>query len=391
METASNPVGGSRWTNPAEVLRDLRGLIVGVAVLVVADLLMSVLLSAVLPERVFLEMYLDETYDEVIEGFRSGAALVVPDPAAGWRMRPDTASGNLLTDAMGARVHPEGDHAPDRLQVLLLGSSVMNGGLRAAPDETLAYYLESAEVHAINHGTMLHSLDQSLLAYRHRLTELDADVVLVGIHADHEAAPNLFVPLRSRTELFMPFLKPGFRNRDGRLELVPAPPFDQADRAQWEDLLDYLRAHDGSYDAFDSYRRWGVMPISGFLRDQYLRLRRRRVHAPSVRNGHESERPPLADLGREVRGRGARLLVLKFAEISDHGRNWQHFIFGDFDEVHDRMLAESGHEVLFVREILDSSGRPLAALYRDDGMHLTAEAYRLLADSVRARIAGPSP
>ncbi len=380
------------WIGSAETRRDLRGLARGVSILVVADLAVSLLLSVVLPETFFLDLYLDETYDQVVIDFRNAAAFVEPDDLVGWRMRPNAIDGNWSTDARGARELPVRiQHEGDQTDVLLLGSSVVNGGLRAAPDETLGAYLETDQIATANFGTMLYSLDQSVRAYTGRLSEMASDVVVVGIHAEPEAATNLFVPLRVRTEIYLPFLKSGARVEADTLRWIPVPPYDQGRRVEWPGMLGYLRENDSSFPSFESYRRLGVMPISSYVRELYLTLRPNLPGNDWVERGIDVDRRLMDGVVSEAAARGARVIFVKFPLLSDLIVPWHRALLTDINEAQDEMLRASPHEVVMVGELFRASGESLYSLYRDDGVHLTPAGYHLVADALRERILRATP
>src|SRR5262249_15875247 len=150
----------------------------------------------------------------------------------------------------------------------------INGGNHVQNDETISAYLEDPQIEAINLGTMLYTLDQSFLAYRDRFHEYEANVVLVGIDSEPVAGlQHDYVPLRFPAEANMPYLKPRFAMRDGELSLVPVHPREMLAEALRSPagFLDFLSGNDSFYFEFETFERFGLLPLSGGLRYFYSR------------------------------------------------------------------------------------------------------------------------
>ena len=105
--------------------------------------------------------------------FLVGNAFFVPDKVAGWRNKPNVAIRNWVTDARGCRfAHQQLGLAKKPMRMMMLGSSMVNGGTGVRNDQTISAYLEDDRVEVLNFGTMMYSMDQCLLRYRAEIVQV---------------------------------------------------------------------------------------------------------------------------------------------------------------------------------------------------------------------------
>lgn len=370
-----------------------------ISAIAVADIFVSLMLSVVVSESQYLSWYLSDSEPEVISTFLAGEGILIPDEVAGWKNHPNWSQGTWVTDENGARsTYPVSVSRGEKERILLLGSSVINGGLQVTSEETLDAFLENASVETINFGTMLYSVDQSLLAYRNGLAKYRPDWLVVGVHAEVDALANFYIPFRNRAEEFIPLVKPRFRLAGDRLELIAIEPGRLVGGdAQKRELLQLTRDEDDSFFYFfESYRRLGLMPFSSGLRRVLIKFwQLDRAIWPEPGN-QELQLEVMKALDREARSNGAKVLFICFARQEDFSPSSPVRMLGRTRERHVRALEASGLEILDVKDVLESTDRAPKNFFFEAGVHMKPEANRLIADAIRERLglagenAGPS-
>ena len=370
-------------------MRDRAGRVVRLAaVIALLDIVASLLLSFVIPKTTFLRWYLDRSEPKVIATFFDGGGLLIPDPDTGWRNQPNYANGNWAVDHRGSRsTHRFPPDSQRDATVLFLGSSLINGGVNVRNEETISAYLEGPRLEVLNFGTMLYSIDQSLLAYRSRLSSYDADVLVVGIDASIAHLTNLYIPFRDRTETYMPFVKPMFERRNGELELVGVSPAHllQHNRTK-RALLDLTARHDASSINFELYRRLGVLPIANALNSGFQKaLSAWRYLRPS-RNAFALQLELMTMLVEEAAAHETRVLFVKFPTKREFDTgSLAAPLYIRPAASHDSALRASGHDILFARDVIKTTGRPAAEFFEGE-FHFTAEMNELIARAIGPRL-----
>jgi hypothetical protein len=355
------------------------------SMLLTAELVAAGILPEVLPDARYLSWYLLEGAEDATDEFLDGDHLLEPDPATGWRMRPSVSRERWTTDSLGAR--PSGRTAPDWgepgvTELVAVGSSMVNGGTAIANDQTLTAYLESDSLTALNFGTMLFGLDQSYLLYTSRLRALRPDVVLVGIDEDcYGPIENVYVPLRRRSELNMPFVKPRFRLEGDGLETIEADPRALlSDLTENDVLVRFFSRWDGYAYRFAAFRRFGLTPVLGLASSFADRVRSRLAR--------EDKDLLLALMGAfrdAVEGDGARIVFLAMPPRRAGGVA----LPGEGDPWSERLATwkDAGFPVIDGREVFRASGAPQSSLYGRDGIHLSARGNATLAAAVAQALA----
>ena len=378
----------SRWPALVPLFPTARRLVLVLLGIAALDVGLSLGLSVVVPEPVFLRWYLDDSEPRVIERFLAGEAELLPDAAAGWRNRPNVSDGNWVIDEHGSRSHRAVAREQEReTRILFLGSSVINGGTRVTNDESISAYLEDPGVETLNFGTMLYSVDQALLAYRSRLADYGPQILVVGVHSDVEALSNVYVPFRNRAERFMPFVKPVLAADAKELRVVGAVPQELlADAAGKQQLLDLTREEDSSWFYFETYKRLGVLPVASALRWGLIKLHQLSLLLDPDPEDTRRQLAIMTALVEEAEARGARVLFLKFPRLEEFGGGVTARIVAQASARHDAALQASGLDVLSLRDIIADTGRSAADFYGVDGVHTTAEGNRLIAEAIRERL-----
>jgi hypothetical protein len=341
-----------------------------------AELGAAFLLPLVLPGERYLDWFQPAIADASVETFLQGRHLLLPDTVVGWRSAPLRTEGPWSTDARGARTTGRWEWGdPGALNVVFSGSSLINGGPTIPNDQTLSAALEGPWIRTLNFGTMLFGVDQTLLDYRTRLRTFHPDVLVVGVDVDAlSAIQNVWVPLRRRDEVSMPFVKPRFRLAGDSLELVQVDPGDLLPLDGRTRLLQTIREEDGLADGFGDFVRFGPTPgMSVALR--VTRGLQRRLAPPTD--------PPhlqllldriLEELRREVEGDGVRLVLL----ANPPGRSAS---AGDRERLRSRITRwrAAGFEVVDGARALADHRVPGVELYLSDGAHLSPAGNQVLA------------
>jgi hypothetical protein len=338
------------------------------------------------PETTLLDWYLGDRYEGVLEDFLAHEGIVVPDKLVGWVNKPNYVAGNWIADDRGARVASTSvPHQTKPINVAFFGSSTINGGNGVGGGQTISAYLDSEDIAASNFGSMLYSIDQSLLAYLENGANAGYDFVVVGIDDEVETASSLFVPLQSREEVNLPFLRPAFKEADGRLQPLIFGDGGQPTREDWPALLDYLAEHDTSYYMFETYKRWGLLPLASLGRTAYIRLRKAIWVGESYDAAIRLQLLIMGELVRDAAQYDAEVLFVKFSPLAGLTRS-SYFVDRHKQDRYRRSLESSGMNVLFLDSVLAETGRPFGDFFRPDGVHLAAEANQIVADKLRAKI-----
>jgi hypothetical protein len=359
------------------------------AVLVAVELIAIVLMPAVLPSRCYLHRYLDDPrIERSVESFFKGESFLEPDAATGWRNRPNVRNQRWIIDGYGGRHdQPVTVERTSRTRILFLGSSKINGGTQVDASETVSAYLARPDVETLNFGTMLYGPDQSYLAYTTRYARFDADVVVLGIDSNpEEALESIYVPLRRRTEVLMPFVKPRFTLADGRLSRID-PPLDLLRRFNTEPdtLLRFLDGRDGFFSAFERFRRFGFTPLAHGVDWTARKVSRFQMYfggAPT-----DGERLLVAMLSQfrvELAEQDKRLVLLL---LPDGGtmqpRNWLPEPYRHRRLA--RLLGDNQFEVVDPRAALQTHGG--MSLFHADGVHYTAGGNKVIAADLAGYLA----
>jgi hypothetical protein len=358
--------------------------------LLVAEFAVVVVAPMVVPDHLYLYLYMGKEARESTKKFlRDGNEFLVCDEVTGWRTRPNSGHGKWLIDRHGARTtHDVGTEPARGRYVLFLGSSLTNGGTFVENDETISAYVEDASTESINFATMMYSLDQSYLAYRHKLGAYKADVVVVGLSAYPTAGLfNQYILFRFRDEHQMGCLKPRFELRPDGLVLIPPPPKRVYEKIfSSSELLAALEESDAYYGEFSAYKRLGFLPLSGTA---YYVYRRARNFVRLVRWNDDGMDllKELMDGIVEVAGeREAKVIFMVLPDVrSASPGGWRRLL----PDHYGRMVAElkdEGYNLMDARLTLRESGIPVWDLYFADYQHYSSTGNRVIGEALREMI-----
>ncbi len=344
----------------------------------------------IVPDHFYLRAYLTDKAEEKIASFTRGDdRFLVFDQVVGWRNRPNTKLGNWAVDRYGSRSTHEFGHEKIRpTRVLFLGNSLMNGGAHLRIDETISAMIEDSLTEAINFGTMLYSVDQMYLDYVERLHRFNPDIVVVGLQSDPgDGLVNQFIPFWKRSETNMPFLKPRFVLEHDQLKLVEVPELEVYSNCLTQgSLFDHLETADSYYEDFDSYKRFGILPISSALWSLSERAENLSELLDEEPVYKDMVLAILNELRYETEKHGARLIVLTFADqqkaYPDRIRAMLPDQYGDLVAA----LRASGFEVVDSRSAIINSGLEPWQVYHIDERHFIREGNAVIAAALKTRV-----
>ncbi len=353
----------------------------------VLEALAVLLLPAFVPRHVALSWYLGAEARHATRCFlEDRQPFLTYDPLIGWRNRPGCEQDNWKIDDVGSRsTHPLDLEKRRPQRLLFLGNSLINGGFGVKTAETISACCEDSTTEAGNFATMMHSLDQMVLAYAGDLHRFGADVVVAGLSAQPGVGlSNRYLPFLQRSQERMPYFKPRFVQEGENLRLVPVPTLDQ-----WRTLLrsprmiDSIGVDEGCLYNFESYRRFGLTPLAAGLR--HIAIRTQNLHR--LRSGNLVAMPlvcrlmhMLADEALARHARAVFMLLPSRRELAPPP--WRRIL----PDYYDSVLAAFRRErflVLDGRALLRASGLPPERLYAEDGVHFQPEANRVLAAGLR--------
>jgi|SRR5579884_364726 len=267
--------------------------------------------------------------------------------------------------------------------MLFLGSSMINGGTGVANNETISAFIESSDIEAINFGTMMYSLDQSLLAYRHRFYAYYPDTIVVGLDGfPLSGLKNIYIPFFNRDEIYMPYLKPRFVYRNGKLRLIPAAPSLLAGMFNTNELLDYLKENDFYYYQFEIYHHFGLLPFSNSIRFLYSKILNSKKYFSDDPETDLLMEALMTEMAMEARKNGASIVFLLLPDQATVYRSGVRRYLPDLYGQKIKYLRSKGFTLIDAREILLESGKGGDELFEIDHKHYTSVANRLIAEKL---------
>jgi hypothetical protein len=340
-------------------------------------------------ETQYLRWYLGPKAIEAAAKFLDGRGYLVPDSFTGWRTKPSVSVKNWQIDGRGARsTSRRQDKRAVSSRILMLGDSMVNGGMRVKNNETISAFLENDRVEVLNFGTMAYSLDQSLIAYQRMLHKYDADLVIVGLdRGSIEGLKNHYLPFRIPDEKNMPYVKPRYELVNGSLRLTSVEPRRLlADVPKGSEFLRFLKEHDGYYNVFAQYSRFGFCPLTALGLRAYRRLHNIGRLLFSIDDSDELLLAIMNKMSEVTQEHGARLVFVILPTQVDCTRGSFHRFFPDEYSHLLNIVASRGYQVVDGRKVLITDGCPASSLFDDDATHYRPLANRLIASAIRNRI-----
>jgi len=265
---------------------------------------------------------------------------------------------------------------------------MVNGGTHVKNNETISGYFEGGDVEALNFGTMMYSMDQCLLSYRHDLHKYQAKVVVVGLDLSSIGGLNNdYIPLRMREERNMPYLKPRYELTDGKLRLIPVHPEIQLARVPNNpELFDFLRKNDHYYDYFSGYCRMGLFPLSAFIRFAYHRVHKLCNYFIPDSETEDLLLAVMDNIVQTAREHGACVIFIMMPSEKEYSRRGIQSILPDLYSRALHIIRSGEFNVIDARQVLLLSRQPTAELFHEDGVHYKPLANRLIAQALRDKI-----
>lgn len=358
--------------------------------LVLLEFSAIVIAPMVLPDHIYLRRYLsDRTLENTEQFLNDEDEYMIRDDITGWRNRPNSSKGIWTVDEHGSRTTHHFTTEPSKpLRVMILGSSLVNGGGHVTIDETITAQLEDSVIEALNFGTMLYALDQTFLDYKSRLYKYNPSLLIVGISASpQDGLLNQYVPFRSPKEVNMPYLKPRFRLASHKLELLPLPDRElHREILDNSELLSMLRETDEYYAEFNTYKHFGLMPFSYGMWRTCVKVRNllRIVRKDPAKN--DLLKAIMTMLVNEANSHGTKVLFMVLPDVQSisPGRV-RRFLPDEYGRMVED-LKSSGFWILDIRETIRTSGKSLGEVFWWDNFHFLAEGNRLIADAIREEI-----
>lgn len=351
------------------------------------DFIVSISLPIGLSDEFLLKQYLNDNYEEVVKKITLKESLLSLNQASGWVNTPNYTKGNWESDSMGARISPPSEKPfYNGKSVLLLGSSTINGGSGLTGKNVIAAFMQEKGYKVWNFGTMLYSIDQSIADYHARLSHLNADIIIVGIHNNYLATSNLFIPLRSRGEYNIPLLKPIYISKEGVLEKIDIDIEQQGNVSKLASNLDHLKQYDSSFHKFEQYKYFGIMPITSRILELFNRIKSRLQGSEIYQAELKLQKKLLNDFVNIAKANRSKVIFLKFSEKSGKLGKIIKKINGDYDEMQLDMLNESGFNIISVTQLKNEVGDSINGYYSRDNIHFLREGNKIMAEAIVEKI-----
>lgn len=355
----------------------------------VAELISIFVLPIIIPKTTYLSLYLSNKAKEQTRLFFKNQNSLIPDDISGWKNRPGMRKKNWVIDQNGSRsTHDFSFQKQKPVRVMFLGSSMINGGTRITNHETISAYLEDEKVETLNFGTMMYSLDQVLLSYRHLLSRFNPDIIVVGIDIEPIAGlKNHYIPLQYPEEENVPYIKPRFELNSGKLNLINVPIRKMLENIpENEALIDFLSANDAFFYKFSTFCHMGMLPISGGLRHVYLKLCRFNRYFENEQQGDLLLETLVKEIQLEAEKRSARALFLMNTDETTLLQSGIYRYLKDMYGHELKMLRSKGVKVIDVREAFRDSRISSEVLFDADRSHYSAKGNKIIAEVLKTEI-----
>jgi hypothetical protein len=357
--------------------------------MIILEIFTSLVAPMIIPDSWYLKWYLGERSIARTKQFLTGEIEVVPHEIIGWVNKPGIKKKNWIIDEHGSRsTHPIKIDRLKPIRVVFLGSSLVNGGMEVRNNETISAYLEGDQLETINFGTMMHTLDQSLLLYKYRVKNYNADIVIVGIEADAVSGiKNHYIPFRFRHEVNMPLLKNRFILSSGSIKLINLSIRKELSSIpDNNELLDFLSDNDGFYYRYDAYRRFGFLPLTGGINRLYFKLDNFLKYFRQDSEGYQLLETLVRELEIEANKLNALIIILYLPnrKVYERGGIYKYLPDRYGEEV--KKINLTDFNIVDARQIFRQSGKKAEKLFQRDRIHYKPIANRLIARTLKTKI-----
>jgi len=361
-----------------------------VMIIIAAELIMIFVAPMVIPDEVYMRLYLTDFAEEnTIEYLHDTDKYNIRDTLVGWQNRPGCVYDKWHTDRNGARATHEYTMTPEKAnRVMFLGSSIINGGPFVYIDETISAIVEDSMTESINFGVMRYSMDQVYLRYTNDLHEYNPDIIIVEINAAPCAGlRNQYIPFRDRFAADMPYLKPRYMLNGGELEFVALPPRGLLDSIFCNSgLVNWLEERDCFYSEFESFKRFGLMPISSTAWKVFNRAGNLRRILAGDPEGERILELLMHRLVEEASRHGASVIFLSLPDLTLTAPERWRKMLPDRYLIRLDQLRSNGFDIIDAREIFRKSGHHPRRLFVHDNRHLTPLGNRLVAEELKSHL-----
>lgn len=362
--------------------------------LLAAEVIVTFLAPKLLPQRLYLSLYLTagckSTADEFLDGTHR---YFVCDSLLGWRNRPVSGEGYWQIDSLGSRsTHPLTQQRTKPVRALFLGSSLMNGSAVIPVEQSMSAQVEDSLIEALNFGSMRYELDQVVLQYERRLASFDATHLIVGLPGTgSQGLLNRYLPFRFRRDVDdMPFVKPrAVLNDTGLTWLEPPSPALWKSYLSRGEFLEAVSVTDGFHDRFAKYEQCAFTPIAASVGSFFHRLGNLRRLLFGNLEWLPLELRLMDELDSAAAANHASVVYLLLPDIEVvQPPGWRRYLPDHYHTLLDSLRAH-GHIVLDIREVFRNSGMPPRDLYLDDGYHFSPHGNQLIAAAIRPCLLKP--
>jgi len=356
---------------------------------IIAEIFVICILPFILDKTIYLSFYLSSQAKEKTHLFFKNQNSMIPDEVVGWKNRPMTTKKSWIIDENGSRAtHKFSFDKQKSIRVMFLGSSMINGGTRISNHETISAYLEDDMIETINFGTMMYSLDQVLLSYRTNLYKYNEDILVVGIDIEaNEGLINHYIPFRFPQEENVPYIKPRFEICSGNLRLIEVSPKKMLENIPNNNfLIKFLSENDSFYYKFDTFCYFGMLPVSGSIRNGSLKLIRLEKYFVDNSSGDALLLAIINEIKFEAEKNGSRVIFLMNTDKTIILRSGIYRFLKDLYNHQFEMLLEKGLNVIDIRSVFLHSHVNYEILFDADQSHYSASGNKIIADKLKVDI-----
>ncbi len=355
---------------------------------VMLDFLISISSPALLSDSYYLEKYLTPQALTATQEFLQNEGYLSPSDIAGWVNRPNVSRGRWEIDQYGSRSSSATRANREDDFILFLGSSTVNGGQSVRNDETVSAYLETYGEKCLNFGTMLYSLDQSLLLYEDHGRRFRHSFVVVGVDGFlDQGLGNIYIPLREREQVNMPFVKPRFMEKGGRLQKIEVDVESLlADPLASQQLQTVIQESDQYYGEFLKFKRFSLMPFSELYRRGESLLNRAVGLFRLKEEDFHLQKMVMEKFVETGKNYQAKVIFLKFVDRGSYARGTVKQFLPDRYRASQEVMKEWPFYIVDTKEVLLKSGLTPDEIFFSDGTHLRPAANKAIADYLNAFI-----
>ncbi len=338
------------------------------------------------PDSFYLSLYLGKEAMEQTNLFLNKEDILLPDNNVGWVNKPNVKIRNWKINEIGARSKEKiQNETIKEHRVVFLGSSLTNGNTHITNEETISAYLENEQIESINFGTMMYSIDQSLLLYLNKVKKYNPDTLIVEIETGVlNGIKNNYIPFMIRSEKNLQFLKNRFVIRKGIITLTDLDIIKELSSIpNNKNLLKFLSENDNFYYNYNNFKRFGFTPIGGFFNWTFKKINTFKKDFIYDQEGELILNHIMKYFTDEAGNNGTKVMFLYLPNRSALEQKWKYKYLPDKYGLNLEKAKNKGYITIDVREVLISSKKNPSELYAEDQNHYTPLANKIIAEHIR--------